>query len=224
MRTAEKQQLCAAAETVLAEKVEALLDGYDPKSVPEFSAQFKERMSEIANRTTRHIGRRIAVIFFAVLLGFSFFLSTNAPARASVSGWVKSLYEEYIQHIFTGNKQVTNEVPQNALELNWVPDGYELLDKVDNEMLFVVFYINSETNHVLKYECVYNENAEKFTVSADTRTEEIKINKTQATLVMNQNETNTNLIFWTDSSGRIYYVSGNLQKHELIKIAEKQLF
>ena len=222
MRSAYRKKLSITAEYILNERVEALLSDFDPQNQPAFSSQFKDRIAAIRNRGKRHVIKHVAVVFLAILLSGFLFLSVNTEARAAFTGWVRSFYQEYLRHMFVGNAP-SNENTRNINHLKWLPDGYELLSELDNGIACISFYANTKDGAVLKYQCIYAGGyAEQFTATAETDVEEIQLNHCTATILIHDDPAEANVIFWSDESGRLYSISGLVDRTTLIEIAKSQ--
>ena len=190
------------------------------KEKPKYSRNFKKSIRdlniEIENKFAR-IAKRVAMIFLVVGISFTLFLATNVQAREKFFDWIVEKYEQY--SIFTPetiNEDYIDKVGIDELKINYIPDGFEL-DKVQKGKVSMIYkYINiDEQFFYLQINEVMSiaESHSKDTENAEM--ESIFIKDSEAFYW----EHDIKYLLW-QQNGVECFISGDIEKDELIKIAE----
>ena len=190
------------------------------KEKPKYSRNFKKSIRnlniKIENKFAR-IAKRVAMIFLVVGISFTLFLATNVQAREKFFDWIVEKYEQY--SIFTPetiNEDYIDKVGIDELKINYIPDGFEL-DKVQKGKVSMIYkYINIDEqffyiqiNEIMSIA----ESHSKDTENAEI--ESIFIKDSEAFYW----EHDIKYLLW-QQNGVECFISGDIEKDELIKIAE----
>ena len=171
---------------------------------------------KIENKFAR-IAKRVAMIFLVVGISFTLFLATNVQAREKFFDWIVEKYEQY--SIFTPeaiNEDYIDKVDIDELKINYIPDGFELDNVQKGKVSMIYKYINiDEQFFYLQINEVMSiaESHSKDTENAEM--ESIFIKDSEAFYW----EHDIKYLLW-QQNGVECFISGNIEKDELIKIAE----
>jgi len=132
----------------------------------------------------------IAAIFAAAIVGSGVWLTFDADARAAVVNWVRQIYENSIVYKYFGERE-TDVLP--VYELQYVPDGFVEMDRVENEKMHYVFYLNEETGDAIVFEYKFINESSTITV------QDVESNIKHKRLILN--EYNANYYSSNETSG-----------------------
>lgn len=190
------------------------------KEKPKYSRNFKKSIRDlnikIENKFAR-IAKRVAMIFLVVGISFTLFLATNVQAREKFFDWIVEKYEQY--SIFTPeaiNEDYIDKVDIDELKINYIPDGFELDNVQKGKVSMIYKYINiDEQFFYLQINEIMSiaESHSKDTENAEM--ESIFIKDSEAFYW----EHDIKYLLW-QQNGVECFISGNIEKDELIKIAE----
>ncbi|MGM9889867.1 MAG: DUF4367 domain-containing protein [Floccifex porci] len=187
----------------------------------QFSDEFDKKMKKVIRRAN-HPGfyrfQKMAVCFLLILLaGSGAVLTFNSSARGAVIGWVKEQYEGFLQYYYPGEgeKNHTNYEPQ------WIPEGYQEVNRYERDSSFVIVYSNSE-NQFIYLSCTEgSESTDYFIELEKMQKKTVMVGKNPADLYISENGEMANEIVWSDNKeGLLFNISGFLSEEELIHIAE----
>ena len=190
------------------------------KEKPKYSRNFKKSIRDlnikIENKFAR-IAKRVAMIFLVVGISFTLFLATNVQAREKFFDWIVEKYEQY--SIFTPeaiNEDYIDKVGIDELKINYIPDGFELKNIQKGRVSMIYMYINIDEQffYIQMNEIMsIAESHSKDTENAEM--ESIFIKDSEAFYW----EHDIKYLLW-QQNGVECFISGNIEKDELIKIAE----
>lgn len=112
-----------------------------------FSSKFTTKMEKLIMRQKKALWnyvntlqKRVAIV---VLIMFSFVVITcaNEEIRASMLQWCKEVYNEYTYYYFKGD--TTKEITYKY-QLTMIPEGFEVVDEIDEKNWRVMRYENKE--------------------------------------------------------------------------------
>lgn len=191
------------------------------KEKPKYSRNFKKSIRDlnikIENKFAR-IAKRVAMIFLVVGISFTLFLATNVQAREKFFDWIVEKYEQY--SIFTPetiNEDYIDKVGIDELKINYIPDGFEL-DKV-HELKNIISYefLNSDKNFIsLSF---YESKEDSVLTAIDTENATLEELYIENSVAYYWQRERANHIIW-QQNGIECHISGNIEKSEIIKIAE----
>lgn len=114
-----------------------------------FSEKFIKRMDKLIRAQKKSYykfintaGKRVAVIFAAIITLFTASLSVKA-IREPVVRFIKQIYETFTHYTFEGD---TVDVITKEFNLNIVPDGFIETDRIANEISITKIYENNSGN------------------------------------------------------------------------------
>ena len=159
--------------------------------------------------------RRVAAVVLIIFsLGFGMMMVTPS-VRASVYDTVIEFYDKYISLNFL---QKSQNITLSEYALGYMPDGFELTDKFETNLqnqytfkkdnITIIFSYSNSSAYNIQYD---NEN---------TKVESFLINNQTAYILLPLDGSDINSIIWGDEK-ITFKLNGNINKEELLKIAEK---
>lgn len=202
-----------------------ILDSYPPPThcSHTFSEQFERKMDKLFRKVNHPILYRsiryAACILLTLTLVFGSVLAFSPQARAYVGKWIKQKYESFYQYFFVGD--VYSETPCRY-ELSFVPDGYSLIDSYEDSSGEAFIYAN-EIGQILQFTYMTNSNSSSLFVEAEEYIQKkVLVHSLPGEVYISKEENHSNGIIWTDdTSGTLFFISGNLQEADLISIAQQ---
>ena len=164
--------------------------------------------------------RRVAVVLLAFVSLTFVILATNSNVRAAVTDAIVQWYKEYINIDFgkLPDSDASDEIPDlDALRIGYIPDGFELTSSNEDSDLREYVYATVDEK-ILIVGLYSSETADVGVDIEDVTFEEITINDDQAFLSYNESFGVGTLV--VGNSKYMIVISGELEKSELIKIAE----
>lgn len=190
-----------------------------------FSSAFERKMKRLIRRADHPIRYRIAQIaaclLLAALLSGCTVLAVSPEARAAFVGWVREMYETYVEYRYTGENQA---IPQNEryYRPTWIPEGYQEATVKESTSQTYICYENE--NKLLVFCCTMDADAATLHVSSDNGDildiQNIKIGDSSADLYIDPKENAASDIVWINENGTLFFIHGQLSGDELIKMAE----
>lgn len=128
-----------------------------------FSEKFIKRMDKLIRAQKKSYykfintaGKRVAVIFAAIITLFTASLSVKA-IREPVVRFIKQVYETFIHYTFEGDIQ-----PKIKKEffIKTLPDGFIQYDKIESDLAITTIYVND--NNTIKFTQQSTNNANHF--------------------------------------------------------------
>ena len=128
-----------------------------------FSEKFIKRMDKLIRAQKKSyykfintVGKRVAVIFAAIITLFTASLSVKA-IREPVVRFIKQVYETFIHYTFEGDIQ-----PKIKKEffIKTLPDGFIQHDKIESDLAITTIYVND--NNTIKFTQQSTNNANHF--------------------------------------------------------------
>lgn len=128
-----------------------------------FSEKFIKRMDKLIRSQRKSYykfintaGKRVAVIFAAIITLFTASLSVKA-IREPVVRFIKQVYETFIHYTFEGDIQ-----PKIKKEffIKTLPDGFIQHDKIESDLAITTIYVND--NNTIKFTQQSTNNANHF--------------------------------------------------------------
>lgn len=220
MKTISDEVLVRAAKLVGSAMRESLPDPDTCRH--EFSPEFQKEiqaMKERARRAERSAKylKRASIAAVIALCCTGLFLAVNPEARATVSSWFKSIYENTLVYHFSAEFQ-GDTLPE--CDIGYIPEGYEedrviethtgktILFSDGNDMFFVDWYMLSDSMALQ-------------ILSTDIELIPTTVNSHNAEFIVPEDQSETTDLLWTDDERGIgFVVSAYMEKEELMKIAE----
>lgn len=189
----------------------------------EFSDGFYAKMEKLIRKHRRRQSThkwmmRVAAVFIAAIVGITSWLTVDVRARETLFEWVRTVYENFVEYRYTG-EQTQAELPE--YELTWLPDGFEKVDGIKNDIQKTEFYYNSETGDIIVFEYMKPHDGvwEKFLDSINNlQCEKVKVWKTEGDFYLGSEEKASNLVWkWEEY---LFVVDSTLEKLVILDIAE----
>lgn len=195
------------------------------------SESFERRMAQLLKHPVRYARKHrwaarpmwqkvltkvgAAVLILTVSAGGVIFAvpSARAWAYSVVVQWL----EEYVGFHFSGERAEIVGMWRPA----WWPEGFLEISSDDTDEYGSVAYQNQNGTLIrFSYQAIADGN--QFNMDNEhSENEEIMLNGQIAYLFISETNEKSNFLMWTDSSGKIAFtIMGNLEKDDLIKMAE----
>ncbi len=187
-----------------------------------FSVAFRLRMRRLIEKDKHpvfyEVKRVAAAIILAVLVGGAVLLGTNETVRASVWGWVKSIYEGAFR--YRGFSNTDLDISEYSIA-DILPEGYEEYSSIRTADMVDESYVNSE-GFLLTFFAKNPDDDNNLYVYPDEGDviEQIVIGKYVADLYINNGDY-TATIVWQDNQGVLFCLSGHMEKEQIRELVEK---
>jgi len=169
--------------------------------------------------------QRVAIVFLVTIaVTFGVFM-TNTEVRAAISNDIIKWSEKNILFKFGVDDPVSDssEVNIDSIKIDYVPKHMYLTYALENDNVRIYTYLDSSNENVdLMIEIHYDNNIGAFVDNEEYDYQEIEINNKKAYCLYDE-KSNDGIIILNDN-GFTIVITGNIQKNELIKIAENIVF
>lgn len=180
-------------------------------------------MKKLVRRTDhpiRYWGQKaVACILLVMLLGGGSVLTLSTEARAAFVGWVREIYETWFVYHFEGESN--SVIGGTQYRPTWLPEGYsqalvpELSDQVN------ILYTNNDKPTIL---FAYSSSSSALALHIQENTVEpieVTVNGIPADFYLEKQKNRASCLVWKNPQNNIiYWISANLSKDVMIKIAE----
>ena len=188
-----------------------------------FSPAFERKMKKLIRRADHPIRYRIAqaaaCLMLAALLSGCTILAVSPEARAAFVGWVRETYEDYFVYYFTGDAHSNSE--NYVFEPSWIPDGYtkSFVSELSGQTI-IVFEDENKTQLTFGYS--KNLGYWKLYVDIeDSEVQQVEVSGQTAEMYSSNSNGGTKHLIWIDkNTDCAFFISANLSKDTMIKIAE----
>lgn len=212
-------------------EAERFLLAHLPEPQPhQFSPKFERRMQKLISRAkhpVRHqVLRYVAAVLLAILTLFGSILAVSPEARASVIGWVKSVYSGQVVEYST---TVKDNTVRHHYRLGCLLAGYKLQDVHEGTDYRIYYYIccydhGGYTDRYLKFACFYpnEESGSSFSLWVEGYDQcSGFVHGMKADIYISDDRNRSNMIAWCDEeTGAIFCIVGYADKETLVKLAE----
>lgn len=186
--------------------------------------EFEDMLCEAESRSRRRKrGQRIlryAAAAALVLLGsFGGILAGDAQVRAGVINWLSEIYKNSIVYRYAGPEANESRLPE--LELGWLPEGYEPVDKYEAEGMWILILENEDAGEIayLGY-CWYGE-PKHSEIYFDTNYEkhvQTEINGMQIDIYLSESEEANGAVWIDEENGIMYTIQAHMSELEILHI------
>lgn len=169
-------------------------------------------------RHTRPLWRKVLRVALSavlvIVLTFGAVLAVYPPARQWVARW----FETYTSFTFPGTS--SGYRTPDGLCLDYLPEGFELVDKTPDNIMSILTFANSNGN-IIRLQYSPQENGSFYVDNEHQTYSEITLNNgTPAILMDSENDDIFSSLIWIDSSsGTSFTIIGECTSAELLKIA-----
>ena len=214
--SASLEEACELALKEYMKDYNNLREGYEPN----YSKAFRRKLKDIKSAQKPYeiykiIAKKVAIFILISTLGLSFILAVNAEAREKVFHWIMETFPKFSTF---KSQNISDDYifDLKSIEINYIPEGYELQDIKEGRRILVYDYL-AENNQELTIRLFVSSN-EKLSHydTEDAVVEEFMFKGSQA--YSWKTEQLIYLLWYQD--GIECHVSGSLDKNEIIKIAE----
>lgn len=188
---------------------------------PDYSKEFRRKLKAVKIKRNPKsmlmlITKRVAVFIMVCILSISAALMVSVEAREKMLGWIIQVYPEF--SIFT--QQNINDdndlVKLTDLRINYIPEGFELMDIHQGRKMLIYDYLSAD-NKVLTIK--FSDPSGEGKSYYDTEGAEIdEIMFKDSGAYMWETDVMAYLIWHQD--GIECHISGNLNKEEIIRVAD----
>lgn len=192
----------------------------------EFSTKFEHKMKRVIYRADHpvqfRVMQRVASIVLIIFLGFATILAVSPTVRAAVFGWIREQYESFIAYYLEDNVS-ENEGP-TAYYISDLPVEYIEIEISDDPDNYTAIY--ADNNGHFLYFCYSStpDSSAFFLGEEGYSVEEILVRNHPADFYLSENPAQGNSIIWHDqNSNIIFFISGMMEKAELVDLAESVL-
>ncbi|HHX62356.1 MAG TPA: DUF4367 domain-containing protein [Epulopiscium sp.] len=188
---------------------------------PDYSKEFRQKLKTIKikrnpKRMLMLMAKRAAVFILVCILSISAALVVNVEAREKMLGWIIQVYPEFNIFIQQNINDDNDLVKLTDLRINYIPEGFELMDIHQGRKMLIYDYLSVD-NKVLtiKFSDPSSEGKSYYDIEG-VEIEEIMFKGSEAYTW----ETDVMTYFLWHQDGIECHISGNLNKEEIIRVAE----
>lgn len=175
----------------------------------------KQRIRESAASALKGVASTAAVLVLCV----SLWLGTDVEARADFKQWILTQYENSSLYQFLFEDTDKKELPM--VRVGWMPEGYVQAEVFESENEIDYIYTNGEEDSIILSCIIMSSDSQVDIFDCEADYEKMEINGMSADFYLSQNQEDTNTLVWIDENAQVMYLlDANLEKAEMIKIAE----
>lgn len=188
---------------------------------PNYSKAFIRKLKDIKvkqnpNNILILIAKRIAVFILVCILSFSAVLAVNAEAREKVFDWIIEKFPKFSVFISKDIDEDNDSVELTSFTINYISEGFELVDISEGHKMLIYNY-SAEHNQEFYIKLLDSSDESKLYYDTEgVEVEEIIFKGFQGYTW--QTDEMTYLIWYQDSIE--FHIVGNLNKDEILKVAE----
>lgn len=187
---------------------------------PNYSNAFRRKLKDIKivqSHTTifRLIAKRAAIFILVCIISFSAVLAVNAEAREKFFDWIIETFPKFSIFTHQGSEENNNSVELTSLKINYIPKGFELTDTKKGRKMLIYNYV-AKDNQKLTILFASSGYGKSYYDTENVKMEEFNFKESKAYIW--QTDKMTYLIWQQD--GIECRISGNLNKDEILKVAE----
>ena len=191
----------------------------EPAEKPEFSAEHEQRMARLFEHERRKLLRRkiikyssrcACVLFAAVIVAAAGIFGVDAW-RASFLNFMSGVQEENADYNFDSRNE--NTFSNDKLTLMYIPDGFSVTKNIKNGEIIFLKFENKDKYFSI---AITNNNGNFSNDTEGTYSENVTVKNQDAFFTEKGDEKN---LIWGDKNYS-YIICGNIDKKEMIKIAE----
>lgn len=192
---------------------------------PNYSKDFRRKLKEIkikrnSNRIFMSIAKKVAVFILVFFLSFSAVLVVNAEAREKVFDWIIEKFPKF--SIFISKKDIDEDnesVELTSFIINYIPEGFELVDINQGCKMLIYNYLGENNQKFYIKLLDSSDEGKSYYDTEGVDVEEIIFKGGQG--YRWQTDDMAYLIWHED--GIEFHIVGNLDKDEILKLAENIL-
>lgn len=182
-----------------------------------------ERRSVPMRRFVSGMKRAAAAIIIVMGLGLALTMGVNAyridliQMVTEVFDNIRTMMLEYEDITFIKSTKVEPDEQEELglIEPEYVPDGYEVEERISGPSAFVITYVN-DTGKILLYKQTLLGYGETMLDTEDAIVDSEMINRQEVSTIFKQD---SYTFYWSDNQFK-FYLNGSVSKEEMIHIAE----
>ena len=188
-----------------------------------FTKEFEDKMQKLIEREKKFyfywvntVGKRVAAIILAVLIGLTTITFSVKALREPIINYIVQTYEKFSHILYASDKYETLDIEFETKTPQYIPEGFVAEDvPLTPPLIQIVYYDTNKVNYII-YSQIFNDASSVHINTENTTYEEIEINCISAVFYSNKG-TNTIVIA---GDKYLFSVNGTVSKEELIKIVE----
>lgn len=213
------EELTVATALVRESMLRALPDPED--CTDHFTVQFEARIEQLKKTVARKAVVRkyvksVVAAVLVVMIGFSMLCAFNTEVHAAVVTWFKETFETYTTYWFTSDD--TEELPQ--YELQWLPDGCELISEVSYDEVYGAVYVcDSDTAGVFTFDYLFANVEAQLTIEShygESNATSVSVNGHHGELYESENADDANVLVWFDEENDVVFTITALMDPEIM--------
>lgn len=188
---------------------------------PTYSKSFRRKLKDIkimqkANSIFMTIAKKVAIFIIVCFLSFSTVLAVNAEIRERFLDWVIVTFPKFSIFIPQSIDKDNGTTDAKSLKINYVPIGFKLINVNEGNNMLIYHYAtdNDQRLEIDLFSSVSKGKSYYDTENAEI--EEFVFKESNAYLWKTDEMT---YLIWSQD-GVECHISGNIDKNEIIKIAE----
>ena len=187
------------------------------KGLATIRRQFSQQNRRVIMRTTSKVISRVAVIVLVMLLLFTTAFATIPKLRTKTLNLIVEVFDDRTRIEFGDSISEASAEERESI-VDWIPEGFELVDKGESDVAVWERYSNSE-NALLEARIYFGEGNAYEIDTEDARVEKIEVCGYPATMVFK--EESIQLSVPVLESKRVYCVRGKgVDKETILHMAE----
>ena len=191
----------------------------------EFSSKFERKMRRLIWKVKYpHIHKTLksaACILIAFLISFASVMTFNVEARAAFTRWIREVYEDSIVYEFFGEKSETASLDYR---ITWVPEGYELVDEYERNMIYSAIYEDDNSGDVFVIEWSIIESKDNITLlthGEKYQSISVEINGHEGNFYKSLDGESSNALIWLNKAETVAFsINSYFSLEEMMLIAE----
>lgn len=223
------KKLQAGIEMVTNEDMKRLDEEMKNVEPHTFSDEFEKKMDTLlqssapkAKRKTIRISGHVAVAAAVVLMVGGLGIASGAKLYASetkmpILQWMGNFFvTEHDTDQMKGEK--SNEVLFQQEQIGYLPEGFELIQETSRHSRVSYVYKNSTNEYIRLSVC---EDKSVLGIDIDKKTPDVSVSASGLEYrYAYKTDSKEHTFFWTDENEYVYYLSGSIEKEELINIMD----
>ena len=187
------------------------------KGLATIRRQFSQQNRRVIMRTTSKVISRVAVIVLVMLLLFTTAFATIPELRTKTLNLIVEVFDDRMRIEFGDSISEASAEERESI-VDWIPEGFELVDKGESDVAVWERYSNSE--NALLEATIYSGKGNVYEIDTeDARVEKIEVCGYPATMVFK--EESIQLTVPVLESKRVYCVRGKeVDKGTILQMAE----
>ncbi len=163
--------------------------------------------------------QRSAIVIFAIITALFTVLTTNSKVRAVIADVIIEWYETHIKIEFVGTTEDTENFDSiTELQINYIPDGFELVDSSEREKNRSYTYMNDDNYIMIEF---HQSKFSEYKVDIEhNQYEEYLINGMNSYILSKNDDEGEYTTIVIGNSYLTIVVDTSFNREETIKIAE----